>query len=223
MQAIVCRAMRQEAHSLKQTQVEVNATCFTNLDYGFLREVISGSSEVLQTATRLALSGKLGFMPVRQSLCIISATIFLLKGLNIGSSHLDIQSPLKILDQCLAALRSSSIDDMEISSRFASLIGKHISAFRASIAPSHDIFKDPVSLLDSGPSIGIQTPNTSNIATEPDCNSLEMALSNAVSVGSDWLSQSFDPSVAPFSANNYISSLEVDSLDFLWNLPDPVD
>ncbi|KAL3443323.1 hypothetical protein BJX65DRAFT_298404 [Aspergillus insuetus] len=197
MQAIVERALSQGIHELEQSQVEVKATCFTNADYEFLNVVIAGSSEIMELTTNMAESGNLPYIPVRQSLCIISAAIFLIKAMSIGSWRVDIR-------------RESPIDEMDFSSRFANLMEKRIAAFRASVLPPledarcgalgsarNDVAPHPAQEISSHPA-----------QTEIDHFSVFAAESL------------FDPTVAPFGASGtYISSLERDSLDFLWNLP----
>ncbi len=234
MQAIVERALRQGIHKVEHSQINVNATCFSSHDYGFLQEVISGASEILKIATSMALAGTLRCMPARQSLCIISAAIFLLKALSIGSWNVQVQPPLEVLDQCMAAIRSSPIDDMDFSSRFASLIEKRVAAFRASFGLSREASTCDRSCdgFDEAPARGL--PNDGTMApsqiSRPPNSSTDIARDSSLSADSedlspytmDWWDRPFDPSVAPFSSTgNHISSgLELDSLDFLWNIPE---
>ncbi|KAL3467012.1 hypothetical protein BJX64DRAFT_205298 [Aspergillus heterothallicus] len=214
MQAVVERAIRQGIHELEHRHIELKATCFTTPDYEFVEEVVNGSCEILRLTTDMAASGSLRYIPVRQSLCIISAAIFLIKAMSIGSWHFEVRGALETLDRCMAALRESPIDDMDFSSRFANLIEKRITAFQQSIMPSREIAQQS----------GLQSASNSSVADSSLSISMEAGQAekgHLLTLCEGPWGPSFDPSVAPFSASgNYISSLERDSLDFLWNLPD---
>lgn len=220
--------------SPEHIQTNITSTCFSTSDYAFLREVVSGTSEILKTATKMALSSKLRYMPVRQSLCFISAAIFLLKAVSIGSGSVEIQGPLDVLDDCIMALRSSPIDDMEFSSRFASLIEKRVANFRASFLVPRDTTSNNHALGAPNPDDGGGHTATDDLlspwAASRGLGAFTTPLSDAgIATGdfktspeaADWWARPFDPSIAPFSSSgNHISSgLELDSLDFLWNLP----
>lgn len=226
MQAVVERALLRGIRSPEHIQTNITSTCFSNSDYAFLREVVSGTSEILKTATKMALSSKLRYMPVRQSLCFISAAIFLLKAVSIGSGSVEIQGPLDVLDDCIMALRSSPIDDMDFSSRFASLIEKRVANFRASFLVPRDTANDNHGQGGHAATDDLLSP----WAASRGLGAFTTPLSDAgIGTGdfktspeaADWWARPFDPSIAPFSSSgNHISSgLELDSLDFLWNLP----
>lgn len=78
----------------------------------------------------MALSGGLRYIPVRQSPCMISSSILLLKSIKFGAKHMDLSSSLEVLDQYIIALRSSPIDDMDFSFQYATLISEHVAEFR---------------------------------------------------------------------------------------------
>jgi hypothetical protein len=216
-------------HSTEHIQTNITSTCFSSSDHAFFQEVVSGASEILKTATKMALSGNLQYMPVRQSLCFISATIFLLKAVSIGSGSFEVQSPLDVLDDCIMALRSSPIDDMDFSSRFASLIEKRVANFRASLTVMrNDNHIEGSQNCDGGPTthddilspwqasryLGAVAPQMGDHATTENFNKTSPE-------AADWWARPFDRSIAPFSSSgsHMSSGLELDSLDFLWNLP----
>ncbi|KIX95967.1 uncharacterized protein Z520_08222 [Fonsecaea multimorphosa CBS 102226] len=237
MQAIVERALACGMSGTDPLQTNITSTCFSSSDYVFLQEVVNGASEILKTATKMALSGNLRYMPVRQSLCFISAAIFLLKAISIGSGSIEIQASLDVLDDCIVALRSSPIDDMDFSSRFATLIEKRVAKFRDSFmvvrhnsnninnSAHHQNHPDDSrpsyhEMSATGVSSELSTFNASQDQVGPASKATENL--DKTSPGcADWWARPFDKSIAPFSSSgNFISSgLELDSLDFLWNLP----
>jgi hypothetical protein len=111
----------------------------------------------------------------------------------------------------MAALRESPIDEMDLSSRFANLImEKRIAAFRASVLP-------PLEEARCG-ALGSARNDVAPRPAEEISSYLAQTEMDPISVFA--MDTLFDPTVAPFGASGtYISSLERDSLDFLWNLP----
>ncbi|KIW77545.1 hypothetical protein Z517_09991 [Fonsecaea pedrosoi CBS 271.37] len=245
MQAIVERGLARGMHGTDPLQTNITSACFSSSDYVFLQEVVDGASEILKTATKMALSGNLRYMPVRQSLCFISAAIFLLKAISIGSGSIAIQASLDILDDCIVALRSSPIDDMDFSARFTTLIEKRVARLRESLIggmrhasnninnsehhhhhhhnqTNHDESRSSCHEIGAaGEPSGLlhvhATQNQVDLASAAVTENLDMTSPGCA----DWWARPFDKSIAPFSSSgNFVSSgLELDSLDFLWNLP----
>jgi hypothetical protein len=214
------------------SQNDLQSTCFLSQDISFIHEVIVSSQEILRSATSMALSGELRLMPVRQTLSIISTSILLFKAISLGACESDLQSSLDILESCISALNSAaSTDEFDFSSRFAALVEARMVAFRATFIRPHEdtlmrlqtVRGDP---LEGVPGVATTPPNSAGgfqgisvSEAEPDGRPGPAGM--VVDDTSDWWTRPFDPSLAPFSAwGDHISSnLEIDSLDFLWNIP----
>lgn len=229
MQAVVERASARQfgMHS----QIDLQSTCFLSQDISFIHEVIVSSQQILRSATPMALSGVLRLMPARQTLSVISTSILLFKAISLGVCETDLQSSLDILEACISALNSSTLnDEFDFSSRFAALIEARIAAFKATfVRPPEDqtmmmrlqtIRGDP---LEGVPGVVTTSPNSAGlhgmcVRNDPDHSNPGIATLDETS---DWWTRPFDPGFAPFSAGgDHISSnLEMDSLDFLWNIP----
>ena len=198
-------------------------------DYKYVQEVTDASRQILQTAVMLAEEGILRYSPVRVFLRITSASIFLLKAISLGARNYELQKSLGILDQCIQALRSSTLDDIHLSSRFGMLIDRHVKRFRRNFRAQSRL------------STGLNVPEKSFQWNEPSSDGAPLSRpggQNDMLVGQfndiygmptqvdggipidDWLAQPFDPSIAPFGMGTYqsASGFEMDSLDFLWNM-----
>lgn len=239
IQAVVERALSRGIRRIGRSQGDILATCVDSQDYKFIREVVSGSRQILQTGTALLQSGYLRFSPMRTLLRITSSSVFLLKAISLGSRHGDLQASLSILDQSTAALRANPVDDMDLASRYATLIERHVTRFRhnftvpyqpehhlrppedSSGAPRTEPHRSPLS-SSAGTlapiDIGLSFPVNPADQGEQSCDIY--GIFNP-SVLDDWMAQPFDPSIAPFGTSGYQMSLgfEIDSLDFLWNIP----
>lgn len=136
------------------------------------------------------LEGRLRYTPLRTRLCIVAASILLLKAISLGGRSHDLKVKMGTLDQCIAALRSCGIDDLDFLSRFAELVEQHLRRFR-----------DQFTLLQDRPK-----PPGDGHANEP--------------FGDDWVVRPFDPKIAPCSSDRKAIPLGIDSnsLDFLMNL-----
>jgi hypothetical protein len=199
-------------------------------DQKFIQEVIDASRSILSTTTTLAENGGLRYSPVRLFLRITSASIFLLKAISIGARHSEVQKSLDTLDRCIQALRSSTLDDIHLSSRYGMLIERHVRRFRKNFR---------VQSAAGGRNTDLQTPAASNEGSKAQPNPVADAPQMTVSptnVDKDlatadfdfdfdvemdaWLAQPFDESIAPFGigVNQSASGLELNSLDFLWNM-----
>jgi hypothetical protein len=197
----------------------------------FIQEVIEGSKEVLSTAIAFGDRGVLRFAPIRLFLRITSASIFLLKALSLGVRYEEMQRSLDILDRCIHAIRFSTLDDIHLSSRYAVLLERHVRRFRrnfrmhsglgnvAAVPPSS---RQSVTPTMNGLQVGapLASPSTYNPAPTESPNDIYTQFDIDLVMDDDWLVQPFDPSIAPFGMgmNQSASGLEVDSLDFLWNM-----
>ena len=76
-------------------------------DYDFIQEVVDGSCQILQKVCQLSETGALRYSPVRIFLRITTSSIYLIKGLSLGSRNAKLQSCLDILDAAIRALRAS--------------------------------------------------------------------------------------------------------------------
>jgi hypothetical protein len=76
-------------------------------DYDFIQEVVDGSCQILQKVCQLSETGALRYSPVRIFLRITTSSIYLIKGLSLGSRNQKLQSCLDILDAAIRALRAS--------------------------------------------------------------------------------------------------------------------
>lgn len=99
-------------------------------DFRFVKEVRDSSANILAIATKLAEDDILQLCPVRLFLRIVSASIFLLKTISLGSREGDIVSSLGQLERCIEALQNGRADDVHLSSRYAMLIARHVRRFK---------------------------------------------------------------------------------------------
>lgn len=209
MQAIVDRAL--EDGGPNAGPPNLMRASVTPTDYEFIQEVLDGSCQTLQSVIKFAEAGSLRFCPVRVFLRIIGASIFLLKALSLGAHTSNIEASLVTLENSIKALHASSLDDMHLASRYATLLDVHVARFRQCLIPS------------TVPR-GIPPPEL-NFGWEDNADLLQMngnfsaELSN---VTEDWLSLPFDPSMAPFGLiedSFDVTEIEDRAWDFLWNLP----
>ncbi|KAL5336608.1 hypothetical protein BJX70DRAFT_409806 [Aspergillus crustosus] len=239
IQAVVERAVARSTTQL----TEGVESCILPQDHTFIRDVVSGSRSVLEIASTMAADGQLRYAPLRTLICITSSSILLLKAISLGARYADLQTSLDTLDRCIIALRSSGTDDMDFTLRYATLLEKHVARFRANfILPGHgqgpiasttaanvntgsfDIYTSPTTQRhhpDNSLGLSGTTPyNTTNSInwTQPYPGL------DQISAEDDWWARPFDPNIAPFSnggghGEGVSLGLELDSLDFLWNLP----
>ncbi|KAL3487259.1 hypothetical protein BJX62DRAFT_246147 [Aspergillus germanicus] len=237
IQAVVERAVARSSTHLGETEgVE---SCILPQDHAFIRNVVTGSRSVLEIATSMASEGRLRYAPLRALVCITSSSIFLLKAISLGGRHADLQTSLDILDKCIIALRSSGTDDMDFSLRYATLLEKHVARFRANFILPHQ-----PALFNTSTGAGtLPTPSLSQRYDDHDPLSIPPATPythpnsmlwpqqqqqypplDQMPAAEDWWARPFDPNIAPFSTHGNAGEgvslgLELDSLDFLWNLP----
>ena len=133
----------------------------------------------------------------------------------------------------------SGTDDMDFSLRYATLIEKHVARFRANFIappiPNHALALDQVSGIleehqaQAGASyIPFASENdpiqrrTNDIQGDGAGQTSSSGLDpGQMMSGNEWWTLPFDPEIAPFSFNGEAVpiGLELDSLNFLWNLP----
>lgn len=237
IQAVVERALARGISATDKSQADVFKACVLAQDWKFIRDVISDSCKILQKATEMAQEGRLRYTPMRTLVCITTASVLLLKALTLGPQHADLATSLSILDDSIAALRSSAIDDMDFSPRYATLMEKHVARFRASYTVPHSPDRS-----DGDPQVPVpaatQNPQDKDRSNEQSLQEPLVGLNEETGYGddfamldayqfpvndNDWATRPFDPNVAPFgAAGDHLSlGFELDTLDFLWNLPDP--
>ncbi|EGE04445.1 C6 transcription factor [Trichophyton equinum CBS 127.97] len=135
MQAVVERVLNESDPDVVMD--DVRQANMDEIDYEFIQEVIDGSCSLLQKVTTLAENGALRFSPVRIFLRITSSSIFLLKALSLGVRNAKLQESLDILTKSIQALRSSSLDDIHLASRYATLLDSLLSRLRRSFVLSN--------------------------------------------------------------------------------------
>ncbi|KAK0101082.1 hypothetical protein ONS95_012934 [Cadophora gregata] len=234
IQAVVERAISRGADRFGGDDDDILSRSMDPQDYRFINEVVTSSREILQKGIALVRSESLKFMPMRILLRITSASLFLLKAISIGGPSVDLQVSLKILDESNAALKATPVDDMDLASRYATLIERHVTRFR------HNFTSSRQPDLPQGFSSGVQAfgMNASSSFTEGqnmrrnDVSGIAesstqfddpLSMDTQMFGGfEDWSSQPFDPSLAPFSTNGnqIFVGFDAGSLDFLWNIPD---
>ncbi|KAL2070138.1 hypothetical protein VTL71DRAFT_14818 [Oculimacula yallundae] len=224
---------------------EVNVLQVNNMspsDYALNLEVIDASCLILRKTISLGHSGQLRFAPVRLYLRIITASIFLLKAMSLGAGNTEIEASLKVLDECIQALKTTAIDSMHLSTSYGTLIERHVTRFRRNfIVPFRPGQIHANSRLM--PAANTQLPADKRAATNtlPDTAGSDwegtgwpqhhgINFDNLQGFGvtdsddsnqflQEWMAQPFDPSIAPFGMDGQHMGFELQSLDFLWNLP----
>lgn len=221
MQAVVER-------TLADGEPNLDKVCHLNIDsidYEYIQEVIDGCCRILNNVVQMAETGALRFSPVRVFLRITSSSIFLLKALSLGTRQAELRESLDVLEKTIQALESNALDDIHLSSRYATLLDMHVSRLRHNLLASSKGVKNghgtttrssagpQLSSFDSGPMADTPIPqDMSNVGYIPSLNDM---------AADDWLSLPFDPSMAPFgiSSGGQFPAYEGGALDFIWNLP----
>ncbi|RJE19109.1 hypothetical protein PHISCL_08561 [Aspergillus sclerotialis] len=229
MQAVVERALADTEPN--NVDDEVRPMNIDSIDYEFIQEVIDGSCQILRKVTQLAEKGALRFSPVRIFLRITSSSIFLMKALSLGTRQAKFRESLEILEKCIQSLRSNALDDIHLSTRYATLLDMHVSRLRRNLLASSKTMKNsrgtttrssmaPQSWADQGtsnntpvyPAMQQDATSVSDMNFVPSLNDI---------AADDWLSLPFDPSMAPFgiSSGGQFPAYEGGNLNFIWNLP----
>lgn len=190
-------------------------------DYDFIQEVVDGSCQILQKVCQLSETGALRYSPVRIFLRITTSSIYLIKGLSLGSRNQKLQSSLDILDAAIRALRASTLDDMHLASRYATLLDLHVARLRESFVVS----SRPPRLPSRAASADLKSA-TSGMDFLNNHHGGQSSLSNLAETvtgmmpDDDWLALPFDPAMAPFAMSNEQNfQFDDGTLDFIWNLP----
>ncbi|KAJ5669613.1 hypothetical protein N7462_010683 [Penicillium macrosclerotiorum] len=225
MQAVVERAL---ADADPNNPDDVRPTTIDPTDYEYIQEVIDGCCQILQKVTHLAEVGALRFSPVRIVLRITSASIFLMKALSLGTRPATLRESLEVLEKSISALKSNALDDVHLSTRYATLLDMHVSRLRRNLLASSKNVKNNNRGATRRPSIGPppwpengDRVNPINKPVPQDLTSETGFMPSLNDVSDDWLSLPFDPSMAPFgmSAGGQFPMYEGGALDFIWNLP----
>ncbi|KAF4831254.1 Transcriptional activator ARO80 [Colletotrichum tropicale] len=96
---------------------------FGATDQEYIKEVISGSRNLLRTVVEGLLPGEyLKHAPVRTYFRIISGAMFLLKTFALGAPRSDVKMSIDLMDQTVEALRNCVVDDVHLGIRFADLL-----------------------------------------------------------------------------------------------------
>lgn len=212
-------------------------------DPGFVNDVRESSGQILVITKTLSDEGILPHMPVRFFLRVVSASIFLLKVICLGTKGGDAKIALDQLNDAVQALMSNNSDDIHLSNRYAELISRYVRKLKRKLqterrtqnstmegASAPDVAAPPSQTL-AGPSHARGTIETdifgNKIASTgtTDC----LTATQGTSTGADdlwndawwedWFGRPLDPLVAPFGIepDGTAAGLASDSLDFLWN------
>lgn len=225
MQAVVERAI---ADAEPNNLDDVRPMTMDPTDYEYIQEVIDGCCQILQKVTQLAEVGALRFSPVRIVLRVTSASIFLMKALSLGTRQATLQESLEVLEKSISALKSNALDDVHLSTRYATLLDMHVSRLRHNLLASSKTVKNnrgtgrrssmgPPPWPDNNGTRATQV----NTPVSQDLTSELGYLPPFNNVPDDWLSLPFDPSMAPFGTytGGQFPIYEGGGLDFIWNLP----
>jgi hypothetical protein len=215
MQAVVERVLADSDPNAE----EVRALNIDAIDYEYIQEVIDGCCQILQKVTQLAEIGALRFSPVRIFLRITSSSIFLMKALSLGTRQAKMRESLEVLQQTIQSLRSNALDDIHLSTRYATLLDMHVSRLRRNLLASSKVMKSGQGTTRS--STGPPLPENETLTTVVNAPMTENMCDLGFVPADDWLSLPFDPSMAPFgiSSGGQFPAYEGGALNFIWNLP----
>jgi hypothetical protein len=211
-------------------------------DYDFIQEVVDGSCQILEKVCQLSETGALRYSPVRIFLRITTSSIYLIKGLSLGSRTHKLQSSLDILEGAIRALRASkysptvwasnenltrlgTLDDMHLASRYATLLDLHVARLRESFVATSRPPRIPsrAASTDKGSTTTGMDFLNSHHAGQSNLSSLAENVTGMMPPhpDDDWLALPFDPAMAPFGLDSHQSFQGFDdgTLDFIWNLP----
>ncbi|KZM24519.1 uncharacterized protein EKO05_0008595 [Ascochyta rabiei] len=218
MQAVVERTLAETDTDVPQD--DILPMNLEPRDYDFIQEVVDGSCQILQKVVQLSESGALRYSPVRIFLRITTSSIYLIKGLSLGSRNQKLQSSLDILDAAIRALRASVLDDMHLASRYATLLELHVARLRDSFVVSSRPPRIPsrATSAERNGTTGMDFLN--NHAGQSALAGLAGDVTGMMP-DDDWLALPFDPAMAPFGLDNQqnFQSFDDGTLDFIWNLP----
>lgn len=211
LQAIVSRTLAESNVAAS------NSTSFhlTPTDFSHVQEVISSTLTTLKIAIRLSDEDVLRFCPVKTFLNITTASIFLLKGLVLGVSAINLEEAMNILRQVIIALKGSNPDDLHIGGRYATLLEMRVTKLQKHFVPSlrpHDITPP-----DNDRSL-LMGASSGEIGAQFDF--MDMDVTEGGTLNSNWLTLPLDTSSVNFGMENFqgLQCLGDDTLDFLWSL-----
>ncbi|KAF7589495.1 hypothetical protein BBP40_004249 [Aspergillus hancockii] len=179
-------------------------------------EVISSSCTILQSILSLP---NIPYFPIRVFLRVISSSIFLMKALALGVRTAQLHTSISLLEQTISTLQSSALDDVQIVSRYVSLLQIHVSRLRETFTASAQEREKDLQDNEQIVSLSMQSEAPVNDWEDPVLRQRNGGAED------DWLSLPFDPLMAPFGAwdDNGQADYGLDSsyldLDFIWNLP----
>lgn len=124
LQALIERLNRRSSSDIWLDQV-FQRTEYAD-EFKSIHAVREASRDALSIAIKLGESGCLRYCPVRVLLRIVSASIFLLKSISVGSRNEDFHHDLDILNRCNQVLKDTQHDDIDLSARYGTLIGRHV-------------------------------------------------------------------------------------------------
>ncbi|CAG9981091.1 unnamed protein product [Clonostachys byssicola] len=188
-------------------------------DAKFLQQVIRDCRKLLHIATHSIFHTQFPYAPARIKISVISTSVFLLKALSIGSSSADVHEALESLDQCTQMLKTSPPDDTDFAMRYATLIEKHTANIRDRLVPNS---ASSASTRRVSATDGLQSQETGLPLPIPNLSTGVYSDSEIGDSVNSWISFPFDSSIAPFNQEQDTQlslGLDLDSLDFLWNLP----
>lgn len=216
MQAVVHRA----TGSSSADNIRDNLSSYlTSQDSRLIQHVVSDSIRVLEIATSTSFRTYLAHAPARIRISVISSSVFLLKAIAIGAPSNEVPALLQTLDRCTETFKRFPPDDMDFALRYAQLIEKYTSYLRGSLAPV-SAGSGRVGMVQDESSSGAWPDFAANLSALPNekagAEDLELDLNGAFGLFP------FDLSMAPFGdgADQLSRGFEVNSLDFLWNLPE---
>lgn len=197
-------------------------------EFKSIHAVREASREALAIAIKLGESGSLRYCPVRVFLRIVSASIFLLKSISVGSRNEDFHYDLDILNRCNQVLKANQHDDIDLSARYGTLIGRHVQrlikkfGLQATGGPGTQDARTrcppPVSQAQVRRMDGSgDNPNQGRLGTHHDDALPDLSLGPGLNMDS-WLRQN-EPLFAGLESGQSTSRLAIDSVDFLWDLP----
>lgn len=223
MQAVVERTLAETDPDAEGPQEDILSMTIEPRDYEFIQEVVDGSRKILEKTIQLAESGALRYSPVRIFLRITTSSIYLIKGLSLGVRNAKLQASLDVLDQAIHAMRGSTLDDMHLASRYATLLDLHVSRLRESFVVSSRPPRLPArpDSFDKGATTGMDFLHNHNAGSSGIAALAEDV--TGLMPEDDWLALPFDPSMAPFGLDTQQSFQGFDdgTLDFIWNLGGP--
>ncbi|BCS02647.1 uncharacterized protein AKAW2_60911S [Aspergillus luchuensis] len=199
---------------------------------GYTDAVIDGCTQILAKISTLSHSGLLRYMPVRIFFRMASSSVFLLKGLALGTPRVRLCSALETLECTIERLQEVlAEDELHLGGRYAKLLEIVVARLRKSLLDASYVCSDPgeeqirsTNRQDYMEDVNPEAPlpiRDENIGFHIQTSSPEEG--RDLFSDDQWLSLPFDTSMAPFGS--FLGDLGIlpdpidTDLDFLWNLP----